>query len=135
MVTSRAVSRSGRCTLIQTLIKNWWLLALCGALDAIISVNYFYHAEHGFALKSTLVFLGRLTLAAGACTIAACIGRPARAECWLLVLNGLALGSLGLIFNGIFGFGINFRTVALLIILMAMSIGIFVLLIRGPRQW
>jgi uncharacterized membrane protein HdeD (DUF308 family) len=26
--------------LIQTLAKNWWLLALCGVLDAIISVIY-----------------------------------------------------------------------------------------------
>lgn len=24
--------------MIQTLVKNWWLLALCGVLDAIISV-------------------------------------------------------------------------------------------------
>jgi uncharacterized membrane protein HdeD (DUF308 family) len=114
--------------LIRTLIKNWWLLALCGVFDAIISVTYFYHAEHGFALKGTLVFLGRLTLAAGACTIAACVGRPTKGECWLLMLNGLALGALGLIFNGLFGFEINFTTVALLIILMAMSIGILELI-------
>jgi uncharacterized membrane protein HdeD (DUF308 family) len=26
--------------MIQTLIKNWWLLALCGVLDVIISVVY-----------------------------------------------------------------------------------------------
>lgn len=111
--------------MMQTLIKNWWLLALCGVLDAIISVIYFNHAGHGFALKGTVVFLGKLTLTAGACTIAAGIWRSAKGKCWLLVLNGLALGALGLIFSGIFGFKISFRTVVLLIILMAMSIGIF----------
>lgn len=26
--------------MIQTLMKNWWLLAVCGVLDAIISVIY-----------------------------------------------------------------------------------------------
>lgn len=115
--------------MIQTLIKNWLLLALCGILDAIISVIYLimqgtdgprtFHAWNG-----TVVFLGELALAAGACTIAAGIWRSTNGKCWLLVLNGLALGALGLIQYGLVRFRISFLTVALLIVLMAMSAGI-----------
>jgi uncharacterized membrane protein HdeD (DUF308 family) len=120
--------------LIHTLIKNWWLLAVGGVLDAIISVIYFNHAGHGFVLKGTIVFLGKLTLAAGACTIAAGIWRSRNGKCWLLALNGLALGVLGLIFNGIFGFRISFLTVALLLVVTAMSIGVFELVIARTLQ-
>lgn len=115
--------------LIQTLIKNWWLLALCGVLDAIISVIYLimqnadgpltFHAWNG-----TVVLLGELALAAGASTIAAGIWRSTKGKCWLLVLNGLALGALGVICTRLYVYGISFRTIALLIILMAMSAAI-----------
>ena len=115
--------------MIQTLIKNWWLLALCGVLDAIISIIYFNHAGHGFHALKDIVFLGKVALAAGACTIAAGIGRSAKGKCWPLVLNGLALSALGLIFNGVFGFKIQFRTIALLLVVMAVSIGVFELVI------
>lgn len=118
--------------MIQTLIKNWWLLALCGVMNAIYSVvNLFMQDPDGsltlrkYALKSTVVFLGKLALAAGACTVAAAIWRSVNGKSWLLVLNGLALGALGLILNGIFGFKISFRTIALLLVVIAMSIGIF----------
>ena len=78
-----------------------------------------FHSWNG-----TVVFLGKLALAAGACTIAAGIWRSTKGKCWLLVLNGLALSALGLIFM-LSGYrGISFRTVALLIVVMAMSIGI-----------
>jgi hypothetical protein len=59
------LSHESEVRLIQTLIKGWWLLALCGVLDAIISIIYFNHAEQGFVLKGAIVFLGKLTLAAG----------------------------------------------------------------------
>jgi uncharacterized membrane protein HdeD (DUF308 family) len=115
--------------LIQTLIKNWWLLALCGVLEAIISVIYLIMQDTDGPLifhtwNGTVVFLGMLALAAGACTIAAGIWRSTKGKCWLLVLNGLALSALGLIFYKLTHYRISFRTVALLIILMAMSIGI-----------
>ena len=77
-----------------------------------------------YALPGTVVFLGRLALAAGACTIAAGIWRSAKGKCWLLALNGLALGALGLMFNGVFGPRIQFRTIVLLLVVMATSIGI-----------
>jgi len=120
--------------LIQTLSKNWLLLALCGVLDAIISVLYIIMQETDGTLtfhawNGTVAFLGRLALAAGACTIAAGIWRSANGKCWPLVLNGLALGALGLIQYAFVRFPISFLTVALLIILMAMSIGILELVI------
>ena len=129
--------------MIQTLIKNWPLLALCGIFDAIISVIYLIMQETDGPLafhswNGTVVFLGKLALAAGACTIAAGILRSTNGKCWLLVLNGLALGALGLIQYGFVRFPISFLTVALLVILMAMSIGVLELIIartlRRQRQ-
>ncbi|MFZ0589335.1 MAG: hypothetical protein WAM39_02515 [Bryobacteraceae bacterium] len=124
--------------MIQTLIKNWWLLALCGVLDAIISIVYFDHAGHGFHSSKDILFLGRVSVAAGICAIAAAMWRSDKGKCWLLALNGLALGALGLIFNGIAGSRISFRTVALLILLMAISIGLLEMLtartMRHRRQ-
>jgi uncharacterized membrane protein HdeD (DUF308 family) len=115
--------------MIQTLIKNWWLLALCGVLDAIMSVLYLIMQDRDSPITfsawgGTIVLLGKLALAAGACTIAAGIWRSAKGKCWLLVLNGLALSALGLICYKLARYRISFLTVALLIILMAISIGI-----------
>jgi uncharacterized membrane protein HdeD (DUF308 family) len=116
--------------LIQTLIKNWWLLALCGVIDAIYSVtNLLMPGPDGsltlrtFAERGTILQLGVLALAAGACTIAAAIWSSKKGKPWLLVLNGLALSALGLIC--LFWTGrLAFRTVALLFVVMALSIGI-----------
>jgi uncharacterized membrane protein HdeD (DUF308 family) len=110
--------------MIQTLIKNWWLLALCGVLEAVVSAILIVQYTGFHAWNGTVVILGKLILAAGACTIAAGIWRSAKGKCWLLVLNGLALGALGLICIFWTNRRISFLTVALLIILMAMSIGI-----------
>ena len=117
--------------MIQTLIKNWWLLALCGVLDAIYSVtNLLMQGPDGsltlrqYAVPGTVVFLGKVALAAGACTIAAGIWRSAQGKSWILVLNGLALGALGAIFTFWTG-PLALRTIALLLVVMAMSIGIF----------
>jgi len=127
--------------MIHTLIKNWWLLALCGVLDAIYSaVNLLMQDPDGsltlrkYALKSTVVVLGELALAAGACTIAAGMWRSAKGKSWLLALNGLALSALGLIFTFWTG-PLAFRTIALLLVVMAMSFGIFELVIaRALRR-
>jgi uncharacterized membrane protein HdeD (DUF308 family) len=74
--------------------------------------------------RSTLVQMGVLALAAGACTIAAGIWSSGKGKSWLLVLNGLACSALGLIFTFWTG-PLAFRTVALLIVVMALSIGIY----------
>ena len=110
--------------MIHALVKSWSLQALCGILDAIISVIYFNHAGDGFRAKSSVVFLGVITLAAGACMIASGIWSSRNGKYWLLLLNGSACSALGLIF--VFWKGpLAFNTVALLIVVMAMSIGIY----------
>ena len=115
--------------MIQTLTKNWWLLALCGVLQATISAIYLVMQDTNGPLtfhswNGTIVFLGELALAAGACTIAAGILRSTTGKCWSLVLNGLALAALGLIQYGFVRFRISFLTVALLVVVMAVSAGI-----------
>ena len=120
--------------MIQTLSRNWLLLVLCGVLNAIISVVYLIMQDTDgpltfYSWNATIAFLGKLALAAGACTIAAGIFRSTNGKSWLLVLNGLALGALGVIQYGFVRYRISFLTVALLIIVMAMSIGILELVI------
>jgi uncharacterized membrane protein HdeD (DUF308 family) len=75
------------------------------------------------AWNRTVVLLGELALAAGVCTIAAGVWKAAKHKCWLLVLNGLALGALGLICYAFVRFPISFLTIALLIIVMAVTLG------------
>jgi uncharacterized membrane protein HdeD (DUF308 family) len=117
---------AGEVPMIETMIKSWWLLALCGVLDAIYAVMNFSHAESGIHYRATLVRMGMLALAAGACTIAAAIWSFRNSKSWLLVLNGVALSALGLILSFWRG-RLAFRTVALLIVVMAISAGIFAL--------
>ncbi len=119
--------------MIQTLTKNWWLLALCGVIDAMLSaMNFLMQGPDGsLTLRTsvryggTLVDMGVLALAAGGCTIAAGIWISRAGKSWLLVLNGLALSALGLIFTFWANRPIAFRTIALLIAVMAISIGIY----------
>ena len=74
------------------------------------------------------LFVNRLALAAGACTIAASIWRSAKGKSWLLVLNGLALSVYGLM--ALFWSGpLSFRFFALLLVVMAMTFGILALAI------
>ncbi len=115
--------------MIQTLTANWWLLALCGVFDATASALYFIMQNQDgpvtfHAWRGTILFLGALILAAGACTMAAGLWRSAKGKCWLLVLNGLALIALALIYEFLVRYRVSFLTVALLIILMAVSAGI-----------
>jgi uncharacterized membrane protein HdeD (DUF308 family) len=117
--------------LIQTLTKNWWLLGLCGVLDAIISVIYLIIYEttpETYGGNGMELLLNRLALAAAACTIAAGIWRSAKGKSWLLVLNGLALSAYGLM--ALFWRGpLSFGFFALLVVVMAMSFGILTLAI------
>jgi hypothetical protein len=121
--------------MIRTLMKNWWLLALCGILDGIISVIYFAH-DTGFQGWSTIAWMGELALAAGACAIAAGAWRPANGTCWLLALNGVASGALGLILTGISGHRIGLQLITVLFVVMAVSGGIlqWTLARTLPRQ-
>jgi hypothetical protein len=105
---------------------------LCGVLEAAFSfVNLFMQDQDGSwtfrksATKVTLLLLGKLALAAGACAIGAAVWRSATGKSWLLALNGLAQLALGLTFSGVFGFKISFRAVVLLFTVVAFTVGIF----------
>ena len=118
--------------MIQTLIKNWWLLALCSVLTAMYSVmNLLMRPPDGslmlrtFGPEGTLRYMGMVALAAGACAIAAGIWSSRKGKSWLLVLNGLAFIAYGLIPVVFSRVPLPFRLFALLLILMAMSMGIF----------
>jgi len=117
----------------QTLVKSWWLLALCGVLYAMFSVMIFLMRSPDGTLilrtfvnsRSTVLLMGMLALAAGACTVAAGIWSSRKDNSWLLVLNGLACSSLGLLITLGATRPITFRTIALLIVVMAVSIGMY----------
>jgi hypothetical protein len=73
-----------------------------------------------------------LTLAAGACAVAAGLMSSRGGKAWLLVVNGLALSALGAVFSYWRG-PLAFRTVALLIVLTAVSLGAYEL--AAAREW
>ncbi|HEY7208947.1 MAG TPA: hypothetical protein VH477_01640 [Bryobacteraceae bacterium] len=108
-------------------MKNRWLLLICGVLNLAIAVLYFQHADYGYTALRDMLLLGRLMLAAAACTIAAGAWAYADGRRWLLVLNGLGLSALGLLFNGVFGFKIRLLTIALVLIVMALSLAVLTL--------
>ncbi len=118
--------------MIQTLIKNWWLLALCGVLDAMYAaINLFmldpdgYLAFRKWAGPATVRNMGEIALAAGVCTIAAAVWRSGKSKSWLLALNGLALGAYGLVSVSAIPRGrVSFLPFALLFVVMAASVGV-----------
>ena len=82
-------------------------------------------AWRSYALPGTVVHLGLLAVAAGACTVAAGLWSSPNGKSWLLVMNGFAFSALGCIF-ALWKGPLAFRTIALLIAVMALSLGLFV---------
>jgi len=90
--------------LIGALAKTWWLLALCGIIDAICAaMNLLMLNPDGslslrrFALPNAVWDMSVLALVAGACAITAGLWNSGSGNSWLLSLHGLALGAFGLI--------------------------------------
>ncbi|HEV2709859.1 MAG TPA: DUF308 domain-containing protein [Edaphobacter sp.] len=117
----------------QTSVKSWWLLALCGVFDALFAGMIFLMGSpdgssnlrifmHG---RYAITSLGAFALAAGICTIAASVWSSRKDNSWLLVLSGLACSALGLLLTLGATRSITFRTIALVIVIMAMSIGLY----------
>ena len=127
---------------MQTLIQNWWLMALCGVLQAVYSVVIlFMQNPYGslvlrqYALPSTVVFLGTVAIASGIFAVAAGMWKSSQGKSWLLLVNGVALSTLGFMLTGSFGPQVSFRSITLLLAVMAISISIFELRIaRTLRQ-
>lgn len=115
--------------MIQTLIKNWWLLLLRGLLAMLFSVMIFLTQSSAdtitlreFAMKGMVVFLGILVLIAGACTAAAGIWRASAGKWWVLLADGIILSSAGLVLILVNRF--SFRTVTLIVVVLAAAIGV-----------
>jgi uncharacterized membrane protein HdeD (DUF308 family) len=121
-----------RWILSGTLSKAWWLLALCGILDAM-------HASINLVMmKLPLTYrvlgsnvsavwdMGLLALAAGICTIAAGLWSGGRDRSWLLSLHGLAMGAFGtVIVSPLIKGPLSFRPISVLFTVMAASLGAF----------
>jgi len=127
--------------MIQTSMKSWWLLALCGVLNAILSIMVFLVLSPDGSItlrrfiygRSAAEQFGMLALAIGACTVAAGIWNLRKSNSWLLVLNGIVCSVLGLLVRS--SRPVAFRTIALFIVVMAVSMGVYELVAaRGPRE-
>jgi uncharacterized membrane protein HdeD (DUF308 family) len=115
--------------MIKTLIKNWWLLALRGALAALFSVMAFLMVNSAetftlreFATKGMTVLLGLLAFAEGVCTIAAGVWSLRDGESWLLALDGLCVSAAGVVL--VWSHQITFSAVTLLLVALAITIGL-----------
>lgn len=120
--------------MVETLTRNWMLLVVFGILDAIISVAYsvMWYTDGPVTFHSwngTIVLLGKLAIGAAFVAIAASLWRASRGKCWPLALHGFALGALGVILYGFTGFRISLLTIALLIVVMAVTLGILALIL------
>lgn len=118
--------------MIRSSIRNSWLLALCGVLYAMFSfIMLFWLSPDGSQILRSFVtprgmapLLGIVALAAGACTIAAALWSSSKGISWFLALNGLACIVLGLSINLGATRPVAFRTIALLVAIMAASTGL-----------
>jgi hypothetical protein len=73
-------------------LKGWWLLALCGILDAMSA------AMNLLMLNPLANFIWDMSvLVAGACAITAGLWNSGRGSSWLLSLHGLGPDAFGLI--------------------------------------
>ena len=121
--------------MIRALTKTWWLLALCGVLDAMqAAMNLLMLNPDGslslrrFGLPNAVWDMGILALAAGASVIAAGVWISGRNNSWLLSVHGLALGAFGLIgISPLVRGPLSFRPVSLLFVVMAVGTGAFAL--------
>ncbi len=112
------------------------LLVICGVLYAAYALlNFFMQGTDGFPTlrtsvqhRGTVVEMGIVALAAGVCTMAAAYWSSRKSSAWLLAVNGFACSLLGLILTFWKG-RLQFSTIALLIVVMAVSVGVYQLAI------
>jgi uncharacterized membrane protein HdeD (DUF308 family) len=95
---------------------------LGGVLYAIVC-GFFLVTVNGFRGKEAVVLIGGLTLAAGACTVAAAFWNSLRRPSWALAVSGLFCGALGWMIAFWKG-PVAFRTIAVLIAGMAIGLGL-----------
>jgi hypothetical protein len=119
--------------LFQALKKIWWLLALCGVIEAMVAVMHLLMLNldgslslRRFAVPNTVWDMSVLALVSGACAMIAGVWSAGKAGSWLLALHGLALGVFGLIgVSPLVKGPLSFRPISLLFAAMAVSAGAF----------
>lgn len=117
----------------RTQTALWWLLALCGVLDALIAaLNLLMSDLNGTWAPRLLSPIGGvwdisvLSVATGVCLIVAGIVIGGRER--LLSLHGLALGTFGLIgLSPLVRGPLRFRPISLLFVVMSLSIAAYAL--------
>jgi len=96
-----------------------FMILLIWSPDGLMTLRRFAHS------RSSIGQLGLVALTAGVCTVAAGIWNAREAYSWPLMLNGLGCSALGIMV----AFGatrhITFRSLALVIAVMAVSIGVY----------
>jgi uncharacterized membrane protein HdeD (DUF308 family) len=117
-----------------TLSKAWWLLVLCGILDAMHASINLLMISHPltyqiFGSSVTAGWdMGLLALAAGVCVIGAGLWCGGKDRSWLLSLHGLAMGAFGaVVLSPLVKGPLSFRPISVLFTLMAASLGAFAL--------
>lgn len=115
--------------MIETVIKNWWLLLLRGFLALVFSITVFLLRSSAesftlreYAMQGTVVFLGILALIAGGCTAAAGIWRASSGKWWLLLLDGVLVSSAGLLL--ILANRFSFETITHAVVVLAATVGL-----------
>lgn len=96
-----------------------FMILLIWSPDGLRALRAFAHG------RSSIEQLGLVALTAGVCTVLAGICNTRNANSWLLVLNGLGCGALGIMVILGATRPITFRSVASVIAVMAVSIGVF----------
>lgn len=129
------LKKFGRCLLFRSRYKIWWLLALCGIVDAMCAaMNLLMRSPDGslslrrFALPNAVWDMSMLAVVAGACAIAAGLSNSGKRYSWLLAMHGLALAAFGLVgVSPLVRGPLSFRPISLLFVVMSVSVGAFAL--------
>jgi hypothetical protein len=121
--------------LFRALRKTWWLLAVAGIADAMSAAMNLLMMNpdrslslREFALANQVWDMSMLALLAGACAVVAGLWNSGKDYSWLLSLHGVALAAFGLIgLSPLVRGPLSFRSISLLFVVMAVSIGTFAL--------
>ena len=135
--------------MIHNVIQRWWLLVLSSLFYATFAfMILFIWSPDGFTTlrtfthsRSSFEQLGLVALTAGICTMIAGIWNARKAKSWLLMLNGLGCSAFGIMIAFGSSKAITFRSLALVVAVMGVSIGVYelatALAVRGHRfeEW
>ncbi len=122
-------------------ITSRWVLAACVLCEAVVAlVNLLMKDPAGYPLLSRLaiengvVFQGKLALLAAVCQAVASPRTSPKKNTWLLALNAAALAGYGLVSVFLSRGRLAFLPVALLFVMMAASLGFYLLSISWPLR-